>query len=119
MKTATRIPVFIFLTLFLAATAFAEAPVAKKKKLGIATYSVKGLESDIEGAFKSLQQDGYMVMEIANYNAREGKVAGYAPGDYAALGPSIPRAWRMLWSAIAAPAIHGRHRYTAGAPQIR
>ena len=27
---------------------------APKKHLGIATYSVKGLESDIEGSFKSL-----------------------------------------------------------------
>jgi len=63
----------------------AGTPVIKKKQLGIATYSVKGLESDLEGAFKSLQEDGYTVMEIANYNAREGTVAGLSPKEYAAL----------------------------------
>jgi sugar phosphate isomerase/epimerase len=58
---------------------------APKKHLGIATYSVKGLESDIEGAFKALSDDGYAVMEISNYNAGNGTVAGYKPTDYAAL----------------------------------
>src|SRR5512140_2384251 len=56
-----------------------------KKHLGIATYSVKGLESDIEGSFKALADDGYVVMEISNYNASNGTVAGYKPADYAAL----------------------------------
>lgn len=56
-----------------------------KKQLGIATYSVKGLESDIEGSFKSLAEAGYVVMEISNYNSAEGKVAGYGPAEYAAL----------------------------------
>ncbi len=56
-----------------------------KKHLGIATYSVKGLESDIEGAFKALADDGYVVMEISNYDASKGTVAGYSPADYAAL----------------------------------
>ncbi|MFN8256049.1 MAG: sugar phosphate isomerase/epimerase [Bacteroidales bacterium] len=56
-----------------------------KKKLGIATYSVKGLESDIEGSFKALAEDGYSYMEISNYDAGKGTVAGYAPADYAAL----------------------------------
>jgi len=60
-------------------------PAAKKKQLGIATYSVKGLETDLEGVFKALQEDGYTVMEIANYNAREGTVEGYSPADYASL----------------------------------
>jgi len=58
---------------------------APKKQLGIATYSVKGLESDIEGSFKSLAEGGYKVMEISNYNAGTGMVAGYKPADYAAL----------------------------------
>ena len=58
---------------------------SSEKQLGIATYSVKGLESDIEGSFQSLANDGYTVMEISNYNAAEGKVAGYTPADYAAL----------------------------------
>lgn len=56
-----------------------------KKHLGIATYSVKGLESDIEGAFKSLADDGYVVMEISNYDTNTGLIAGYKPADYAAL----------------------------------
>ncbi|HEX2395430.1 MAG TPA: sugar phosphate isomerase/epimerase [Bacteroidales bacterium] len=56
-----------------------------KKHLGIATYSVKGLESDIEGSFKSLSDAGYVTMEISNYNANNGTVAGYKPADYAAL----------------------------------
>ncbi len=56
-----------------------------KKHLGIATYSVKGLESDLEGSFKSLAADGYVVMEIANYNAGTGLVAGKTPAEYAAL----------------------------------
>jgi sugar phosphate isomerase/epimerase len=58
---------------------------AKKKHLGIATYSVKGLESDIEGSFKSLAAAGYVVMEISNYNAGTGTVAGFKPAEYAAL----------------------------------
>jgi sugar phosphate isomerase/epimerase len=56
-----------------------------KKHLGIATYSVKGLESDIEGSFKALADDGYVVMEISNYDANTGLVAGYKPADYSAL----------------------------------
>lgn len=56
-----------------------------KKHLGIATYSVKGLETDIEGAFKSLSEAGYVTMEISNYDANSGKVAGRTPAEYAAL----------------------------------
>lgn len=56
-----------------------------QKHLGIATYSVKGLESDIEGSFKSLADDGYVVMEISNYDANTGTIARYKPVDYAAL----------------------------------
>jgi sugar phosphate isomerase/epimerase len=56
-----------------------------KKHMGIATYSVKGLESDIEGSFKALADDGYVVMEISNYDASRGMVAGFSPADYAAL----------------------------------
>jgi sugar phosphate isomerase/epimerase len=55
------------------------------KHIGIATYSVKGLETDIEGTFKALAEDGYKVMEISNYDAAKGTVAGYSPADYAAL----------------------------------
>ena len=56
-----------------------------KKHLGIATYSVKGIESDVEGSFKALADDGYVVVEISNYDAAKGTVAGYKPADYAAL----------------------------------
>ncbi len=85
MKTSLPVPALLVALILVASSALAGSPVAKKKHLGIATYSVKGLESDIEGAFKSLQKDGYVVMEIANYDAREGTVAGYSPKDYAAL----------------------------------
>jgi len=56
-----------------------------RKQLGIATYSVKGIESDIEGSFLSLAEDGYTVMEISNYDPATGKVAGFNPAEYAAL----------------------------------
>ena len=85
MRKFLRIPTLLIGVLFLVSSAFAVAPMAKKKHLGIATYSVKGLETDLEGTFRSLQQDGYVVMEIANYNTSEGTVEGYSPSDYAAL----------------------------------
>ena len=74
--------VAVLVLFFTSATSFG-APA--KKQLGIATYSVKGLESNIEGAFKSLADDGYVVMEISNYDANSGLVAGYKPADYSAL----------------------------------
>ncbi|MFH0842520.1 MAG: sugar phosphate isomerase/epimerase [Bacteroidota bacterium] len=70
---------------FIALLAVLITSCSSEKQLGIATYSVKGLESDIEGSFKALAEDGYVVMEISNYNAAEGKVAGYTPAEYAAL----------------------------------
>ena len=85
MKTLLRISTLVLAVLVVASSSLAKEPAAKKKQLGIATYSVKGLESDLEGSFKSLQQDGYVVMEIANYNARERTVAGMSPQEYAAL----------------------------------
>jgi sugar phosphate isomerase/epimerase len=85
MKIYLRAQAFMLVALLFATAVFAEQPSAKKKQLGIATYSVKGLESDLEGAFKSLQEDGYTVMEIANYNTNEGTVAGMSPAEYAAL----------------------------------
>ena len=56
-----------------------------KKHLGIATYSVKGFDSDVEGSLKALAADGYIVMEIANYDATKRTVAGYKPEEFAAL----------------------------------
>lgn len=58
---------------------------ALRKHLGIATYSVKGLESDIEGSLKALADDGFEVMEISNYDAPSRTVVGYQPYDYAQL----------------------------------
>ena len=84
MKNYLRFDVLVLLALFVTSSAFSGAPDSKKH-LGIATYSVKGLESDIEGSFKSLADDGYVVMEISNYNANTGKVAGYGPAEYAAM----------------------------------
>lgn len=58
---------------------------AKSKQLGIAFYSVKGMDSDMEGSLKSVSDDGYVVAESASYNAEEGKFGAYSPTDYAAL----------------------------------
>ncbi len=80
-KNMGLMAVFTLLAL-LSAVSYAQKP---GKYLGIATYSVKGLESDIEGAMKTLSDAGYTVMEISNYNAGNGTVAGYKPADYAAL----------------------------------
>jgi len=84
MKKILYAGVAAALTLFLTTTVYCGKP-GKIKQLGIATYSVKGLESDIEGTFKALAAAGYQVMEISNYNAGSGMVAGYKPADYAAL----------------------------------
>lgn len=84
MKNVLNFCVIAFLTLFVSSAALSGAQ-GPKKHLGIATYSVKGLESDIEGSLKALADDGYVVMEISNYDANTGKVAGYSPADYAAL----------------------------------
>jgi sugar phosphate isomerase/epimerase len=84
MKNLLCISVLSVLALFVTSSALSGAP-NPKKHLGIATYSVKGLESDIEGSFKALADDGYTVMEISNYNAGKGTVAGYKPAEYATL----------------------------------
>jgi len=84
MKKILYAGVTAALTLFLTITATCGNP-GEIKHLGIATYSVKGLESDIEGTFKALAADGYQVMEISNYDAGSGMVAGYKPEDYTAL----------------------------------
>jgi sugar phosphate isomerase/epimerase len=82
MKNFLSVGVLTILTLLATSSTL---PAAPKKHLGIATYSVKGLESDIEGSFKSLADAGYVVMEISNYNAGTGTVAGFKPAEYAAL----------------------------------
>lgn len=85
MKSYLRSGFFVLFSIFLGTILVAKEPAAKKKQLGIATYSVKGLESDIEGAFRSLENAGYTVMEISNYNGRERTVEGYSPAAYAGL----------------------------------
>jgi sugar phosphate isomerase/epimerase len=82
-KSLCSITVVLFALCVTTSAVFCET--GPKKHLGIATYSVKGLESDIEGSFKALADDGYVVMEISNYDASTGKVAGYSPADYSAL----------------------------------
>jgi sugar phosphate isomerase/epimerase len=84
MKKLLYLSVILIMALFVTSSALSGAPKSKKH-LGIATYSVKGLESDIEGSFKALADDGYVVMEISNYNAGNGTIAGYKPVEYAAL----------------------------------
>ncbi len=84
MRKSIGLCVVVALSLFLTSSASFGA-ANTKKHIGIATYSVKGLESNIEGAFKALADDGYVVMEISNYEANTGLVAGYKPADYAAL----------------------------------
>jgi sugar phosphate isomerase/epimerase len=84
MKKWICLCVMVVTVLLITSSAQAGTPESKKH-LGIATYSVKGLESDIEGSFKSLADDGYTVMEISNYDAKSGTVVGYKPSDYAAL----------------------------------
>jgi sugar phosphate isomerase/epimerase len=76
---------FTVLTVFSGTVFTAKGEDGHKKHLGIATYSVKGLESDVEGSLKALAADGYTVMEISNYDAAKGTVAGYRPAEYAAL----------------------------------
>lgn len=78
------------------------------KQLGIATYSVKGLESDIEGSFKALAEDGYVVMEISNYNAANGTVANYKPAEYAALAKKY---------GLTIISSHARAKFSADDPQ--
>lgn len=84
MRNFLCLCILAFVALFVTSSALSGAP-GPKKHLGIATYSVKGLESDIEGSFKALADDGYDVMEISNYDAGKGTVAGYKPAEYAAL----------------------------------
>ncbi|MFZ2339961.1 MAG: sugar phosphate isomerase/epimerase [Bacteroidales bacterium] len=85
MKKTSLVTYVLVLALLVPFASLEGAPKAKKKQIGIATYSVKGLESDIEGSLKALADYGYTVMEISNYNAGRGTVAGYSPADYAAL----------------------------------
>ena len=61
MKKFLSICIVPVLALFVTSSALSGAP---KKHLGIATYSVKGLESDIEGSFKALADDKTLPHQI-------------------------------------------------------
>jgi sugar phosphate isomerase/epimerase len=84
MKKLLYLSMVTALTLFVTNSVLSQKS-GSKKHMGIATYSVKGLESDIEGSFKSLADFGFVTMEISNYDAGKGNVAGYTPADYTAL----------------------------------
>lgn len=84
MKKVWNINVVVLLAVAIVFSA-CTGTTEQKKHLGIATYSIKALETSIDSAFQSLEDDGYVVMEISNYNAGEGTVEGYSPEEYAAL----------------------------------
>ena len=84
MKKILCFSAVLLVAIFTAAASFAGTS-GPGKHLGIATYSVKGIETDVEGSFKALAADGYVVMEISNYDPAKGTVAGYKPADYDAL----------------------------------
>ena len=72
------------LTLFVTASAIPGAAVPKKH-MGVQVYSVKGFDSDVAGSLKTLADEGYVALEIANYEAATGLVAGMKPAEFAAL----------------------------------
>ena len=71
-------------TLFISSSVLSGAS-AQKKHMGIQVYSVKGFETDVPGSLKALADDGYVSLELANYNNTTGLVAGYKPAEFAAL----------------------------------
>ena len=84
MKKILSFCVVAVMTLLMTSSVLSGA-AAPKKHMGIQVYSVKGFESDVPGSLKALADDGYAVLEIANYNDATGLVAGYKPAEFAAL----------------------------------
>lgn len=84
MKNFLCLCLMAVMTLFATGSSLSGA-AAPKKHMGIQVYSVKGFETDVTGSLKSLADDGYTVLEIANYDANMGLVAGYKPAEFAAL----------------------------------
>jgi sugar phosphate isomerase/epimerase len=74
----------VVMTLFVTSSSLCGA-AGPKKHMGVQVYSVKGFESDVPGSLKALADEGYVVLEIANYDANTGLVAGYKPVEFAAL----------------------------------
>ena len=84
MKNFLFLSVVAAMTLLVTSSSLSGA-TATKKHMGVQVYSVKGFESDVPGSLKALADDGYVVLELANYNAETGLVAGYKPAEFAAL----------------------------------
>lgn len=84
MKNFLRINVAVLLALFITSSALSGA-TAPKKHLGVQVYSVKGFDTDVNGSLKTLADEGYVALELANYNAETGLVAGQKPAEFAAL----------------------------------
>ena len=84
MKNIFRINVAVLVVLFIASLGLSGA-IVPKKHLGVQVYSVKGFETDVPGSLKALADDGYVVLELANYDAGTGLVAGYKPAEFTAL----------------------------------
>jgi len=74
----------VFIAFFVTSSSLSAAN-SPKKHLGVQVYSVKGFESDVPGSLKALADDGYVELELANYDAGKGLVAGYKPAEFAAL----------------------------------
>lgn len=72
------------LTLFSIASA-TPGTAGPKKHMGVQVYSVKGFETDVPGSLQALADAGYTVLELANYDANTGLVAGYKPAEFTAL----------------------------------
>ena len=84
MKNIFRINVTVLAVLFITSMGLSGA-TAPKKHMGVQVYSVKGFESDVPGSLKALADDGYVVLELANYDAGTRLVAGYKPAEFTAL----------------------------------
>ncbi len=84
MRNIFRLNVAFIAVLFVTSLALSGA-TAPKKHMGVQVYSVKGFETDVPGSLKALADDGYVVLELANYNDATGLVAGYKPAEFADL----------------------------------
>jgi sugar phosphate isomerase/epimerase len=84
MKNILCYCVVAVMALFITSSTLSGA-TAPKKHMGVQVYSVKGFETDVAGSLKTLADEGYVALEIANYDAATGLVAGMKPAEFAAL----------------------------------
>jgi sugar phosphate isomerase/epimerase len=84
MKNKLWLCVVAVMALFISSTTLSGA-AAPKKHLGVQVYSVKGFDTDVKGSLKTLADQGYVELEIANYDANTRLVAGIKPAEFAAL----------------------------------